>query len=259
MMNTDRQCGKVLHGLGSVSDEADIACNLLCQVKRNSLNKAVQNENKTDWRRVCMDTVCSPREQISEKNGPFLSPRALSIVSWIDCVRDTTLVFSKKDAQFQPFQNLVVMDFLFYLIQRVCPTELDDIIHHRKRTLGLHDVTTEEIRNMKKRYSFKHSVYIVPRRHGKTSFFVALIGIAILFVENIIIGYGCHRKSALKEAYEHSKNVVQNTKYKKKKNELQNVKVSFEKGEKISTHNEDSESRSWILFIILQNDKVRLI
>lgn len=257
-MGTPRHPGKVLHGLGFVSDEADVACNLLQDIKRHSkycVTKAVDNRGRhstSRWHSPRMDMVCGLDEEVREREGRVFSPEASAMVSWINAVRDTKTTFSKDGVAFQPFQNLLVMDFMFYLIQKICPTELDDIIHLCKRSLSLHHVTTEEIRAMKERFSIKHSVYIIPRRHGKTSMVTALMAATVLFIENIVIGYGCHRKGPLEEAFFATTKAVRNIR--ERFVELARLKVKTRAGKTIRAYNKQSASS--ILFISLQNDKV---
>lgn len=256
-MGTPRHPGKVLHGLGFVSDEADVACNLLRDIKTHSdyyATESIQHVQQTKWHSIHTDVVCGPGEEVRRREDRALSREASAIVSWITAVRDTKIAFSKHGVAFQPFQNLVVMDFLFYLIQKSCPTEMDQILYLCKRPLSLHDVTTEEIRAMKERFSVKHSVYIIPRRHGKTSMFTALMAATVLFIDNIVIGYGCHRQRPLQEAYIGTANTVRNIR--ERCCELHGLKMKTRKGETIRTYNKESQSSSSILFLSLQNDKV---
>jgi hypothetical protein len=204
-----------------------------------------------------MDVVCGPGEEARQKEDRVMSREASALMSWVHAVRDTKTAFSKDGVAFQPFQNLVVMDFLFYLIQKICPTEMDDIIQRCKRSLSLHDVTTEEIRAMKERFSIKHSVYIIPRRHGKTSLFTVLMAASVLFIDNIVIGYGCHRSRPLQEAYMATTNIVRNMR--EKYIAFDRLKMNFRKAETIRAYNNDTQRSSSILFISLQSDKVTAI
>lgn len=256
-MSTIRHPGKILHGLGFVPDEADVVCNLLRDVKRHSeycVTEASGHARQTKWRLARMDVVCGLGEDIQEREDRVLSQSASNIVLWINAVRDTKTAFSKDGVPFQPFQNLMVMDFLFYLISTTCPTEMDNIIHRCKRALSLQDVTTDEIRAMKDRFSIKHSVYIIPRRHGKTSMFAALMAATVLFIDNIRIGYGCHRRKPLEEAFSATNNVIRNIRG--RFGELDALKVTTRRGEIINVHRKETKSWSNILFIPLQNDKV---
>lgn len=252
--------GKVLHGLGFVPDEADVACNLLQDIKKHSeycVAKTVNPAKETKWHSMYRDIVCGPGEEVVNREKSVLSQKALAILSWINAIRDPLTLFGKEDMPFQPFQNMMVMDFLIYLIQRTCPTEIDEIIHQCKRTLSLPDVTTEEIRVIKERFSIKHSVYIIPRRHGKTSMFTALMATTVLFVDNIAIGYGCHRKMALKEAYKTTLDVMSNIKISCNLGAIRLVETLA--GERIRVRNHETQKWSSILFVSLQNDKVMFI
>lgn len=256
VMERTRHTWKVLHGLGCVPDEADVACSLLQDVKKHSeycVTKPVIHVGHSVWHSIHMDVVCGPDEDIQKRERSALSPNASALLSWVDAIRDPLTVFGKANMPYQPFQNLMVMDFLFYLIQRECPTEMDEIIHRCKRELSLHGVTTEEIRAMKERVSIKHSVYIIPRRHGKTAMSTALMATTVLFVEDIVIGYGCHRKRALKEAFKTTLNVVLNI---RKRNKLDGTRIETLAGELIRVRNKETQRSSSILFIPLQNDKV---
>jgi hypothetical protein len=258
IMSTNRHPGKILHGLGFVSDEADVACNLLQDIKRHSENYVTAEAHTGQaklWHPIHVDAVCGSGEEVKKREDRILSRNATTLVSWVNAVRDTETVFSTNGMPFQPFQNLIVMDFLFYLIMKLCPTEVDVIIHRCKRALSLQDVTTEEIRAMLDRFSIKHSVYIIPRRHGKTSMFTALMAATVLFVDNIVIGYGCHRSKPLQETYIATVNTVR--RIRERSDELSRLKVKTRKGETIHVYNNhETQSTSSILFISLQNDKV---
>ena len=258
-MDKPRHTWKVLHGLGFVPDEADVACNLLQDIKRHSdynVSKSVNAARKNNWHSIHMDVVCGPGEEVREREPSPLSPNARSLLSWVKAVRDPLVVFSKKDVSFQPFQTLMVMDFLFYLIQKTCPTEMDQVMHHCKKTFSLPNLTTQEIRTMKDRFSIKHSVYIIPRRHGKTSMFTALMAATVLFIDDIVIGYGCHRKRALKEAYRNTLDIIRNI---RESAGLEKIKMKSLADEAIRARNNEAHTWSSILFIPLQNDKVIII
>lgn len=255
-MDRRRHPWKVLHGLGLVPDEADVACNLLQDIKKHSeysVTKTVNAARSNKWHPIHMDVVCGPDEEVRETDPSRLSPEALALLAWVKAVRDPLIVFSKKDVSFQPFQNLMVMDFLFYLIQKTCPTEMDQVLHHCKKSLSLHNLTAEEIRTMKVRFSIKHSVYIIPRRHGKTSMFTALMAATVLFIDDIKIGYGCHRKRALKEAYKSTLDVIRNI---MDCAQLEKIQIKKVTDESISARNNEAHRWSSILFLPLQSDKV---
>lgn len=255
-MEHTRRHGKILHGLGYVTDEADVACCLLQDIKKHSQYCAINgSNNELKWHSFNMDVVCGHGEKVKKRKRDSFSPNALALLSWVNAIRNTLTVFGKEKMPYQPFQNLMVMDFLFYLIQRTCPTEMDEIIHHCKRSLSLHDVTTEEIRAMKEKFSIKHSVYIIPRRHGKTSMFTALMGATVLFIDKIVIGYGCHRKKALKEAFKTTLDVMSNI---QRCAHLDKTRIQTLAGESIRVRNQDTQQSSSILFISLQNDKVHV-
>ena len=256
MMDVRRHKWKLLHGLGFVSDEADVGCNLLQDIKQHSeyyVTNSFTDARSNTWHPTHMDVVCGPGEEVRKRETCSLSTKALDILSWVKVIRDPSIVFSKKDVSFQPFQNLMVMDFLFYLIQKTCPTEMDQVLHRCKQSLSLHNLTAEGIRTMKARFSIKHSVYIIPRRHGKTSMFTALMAATVLFIDDIVIGYGCHRKRALKEAYKSTLDVIKNIRGCAELDKIQMKKVA---DEAICARNSDAHRWSSILFIPLQNDKV---
>lgn len=258
-MDRTKREGKVLHGLGFVPDEADIACCLLQDIKRYSdyyVTKATNHSKANTWLSTLRDVVCGPGEEVQKKQSRVLSPEACSLLSWINAIRDPLKTLGRDSVPYQPFQKMMIMDFMFYLTQKICPTETDPIIHQCKNILGLHNLTTEEIRAMKDLFSVKHSVYIIPRRHGKTSMFTALMATTILFVPNISIGYGCHRKKALKEAYKATLDVLSSIRRSETANFGQIWKVKTEANENIRVQNKETERWSSILFIPLQNDKV---
>ena len=257
-MEQTRHSGKVLHGLGFVPDDADVACNLLQDVKMHSENYVTGSVNHVRqtarWRQIHMDYVCRPDEIVQKRERDALSPNASAIVSWVYAVKDPLTVFGKKNMPYQPFQNLIIMDCLFYLIEKKCPTEMDKIIHICKRVLSLPYVTSEEIRAMKERVSSNHSVYIIPRRHGKTSMFTALMAMTVLFVENIVIGYGCHRKRAVMEVFSATLDALLKI---RRRHKVPGTRVQKLAGQIIRVRNKETQSSSSILFIPLTNDKVR--
>lgn len=185
-----------------MQDESDTLCQMMLHDKEHCRVKICSRNGRGFSRAftpVHPDIFAAPSAIIEDRRHEF-SHRELSLIAWVRAVRaiDVTL---GKDAKFQPFQNLMVLDMLVFLINFVSRSSLHSIIMECQKELNLCNLTVENIDRLHKTLQTKHSAYIVPRRHGKTTMLSGLLAATLLFIHGISIGYGCHAVAPLTETY----------------------------------------------------------
>ncbi|USL87424.1 MAG: ORF29 [Human gammaherpesvirus 8] len=90
----------------------------------------------------------------------------------------------------EPFQQQLVMHTFFFLVSIKAPQKTHQLFGLFKQYFGLFETPNSVLQTFKQ----KASVFLIPRRHGKTWIVVAIISMLLASVENINIGYVAHQK-----------------------------------------------------------------
>lgn len=98
--------------------------------------------------------------------------------------------YSTKSHTIEPFQKQLILHTFYFLISIKSPESTNRLFEVFKDYFGLFDMNQDMLQTFKQ----KSSVYLIPRRHGKTWIVVAIISMLISTVENIHIGYVAHQK-----------------------------------------------------------------
>ncbi|QDQ69237.1 DNA packaging terminase subunit 1 [Colobine gammaherpesvirus 1] len=90
----------------------------------------------------------------------------------------------------EPFQQQLIMHTFYFLVTIKAPQKTHQFFGLFKQYFGLFETPTGLFQTFKQ----KASVFLIPRRHGKTWIVVALISMLLASVENIHLGYVAHQK-----------------------------------------------------------------
>ncbi|UTM05590.1 DNA packaging terminase subunit 1 [Equid gammaherpesvirus 2] len=98
--------------------------------------------------------------------------------------------YSVKSDTIEPFQKQLILHTFYFLISIKAPHAANTLFEVFKEYFGLFDMGREALQTFKQ----KSTVYLIPRRHGKTWIVVAIISMLLTSVENIHVGYVAHQK-----------------------------------------------------------------
>lgn len=247
--------GRSYREVGFLIDESDTLCNMLLHTKENSRWIAVDGHPEDRlFRAVRSDVFCGTGTLWTERKDSF-TPYERRVIRWIDAVRNPMMSLGRSDATFQPFQNLMVLDVLYYLISVKCPSSLHRVLLTCKGQLGWHNLTVEDTERLRRKLQVKHSVYIIPRRHGKTAMLTGMMAATLLFMDNITVAYGCHRSQPLVETYNSTLRVIETIM--EEQNEFSyGWKLQKTTRESIRLYNTRTKCSTTLLFILFTSDKV---
>lgn len=98
--------------------------------------------------------------------------------------------YSQRTICIEPFQKQLILHTFFFLVSIKCPESTNELFTAFQEYFGLFRADYETLQIFKQ----KSSVFLIPRRHGKTWIVVAIISMILTSVENIHIGYVAHQK-----------------------------------------------------------------
>ncbi|AMA67390.1 DNA packaging terminase subunit 1 [Vespertilionid gammaherpesvirus 1] len=98
--------------------------------------------------------------------------------------------YSTKSHTIEPFQKQLILHTFYFLVSIKAPEATNKLFEIFKDYFGLYEMNQETLQTFKQ----KSSVYLIPRRHGKTWIVVAIISMLLATVENLHIGYVAHQK-----------------------------------------------------------------
>ncbi|AYA49842.1 hypothetical protein [macacine gammaherpesvirus 13] len=98
--------------------------------------------------------------------------------------------YKHKPARLEAFQKQVVLHSFYFLISIKSLEITDTMFDIFQSAFGLEEMTLEKLHIFKQ----KASVFLIPRRHGKTWIVVAIISLIISNLSNVQIGYVAHQK-----------------------------------------------------------------
>ncbi len=100
------------------------------------------------------------------------------------------LEFRQGPARLEAFQKQVVLHSFYFLISIKSLEITDTMFDIFQSAFGLEEMTLEKLHIFKQ----KASVFLIPRRHGKTWIVVAIISLILSNLSNVQIGYVAHQK-----------------------------------------------------------------
>lgn len=106
--------------------------------------------------------------------------------------------YSERSSHIEPFQKQLILHTLCFIVSIKCTANVDSYMDVFKAYFGLDDVRSDVVALFKQRAS----VFIIPRRHGKTWIIVAIISILLLTVDGINVGYVAHQKHVVNVVFE---------------------------------------------------------
>ncbi|UNP64581.1 putative DNA packing protein [Marmot herpesvirus 1] len=90
----------------------------------------------------------------------------------------------------EPFQKQLILQTFFFIVSIKIPDATESMLNYFKSLFGIDFIDPQQLHT----YKQKASVFLIPRRHGKTWIVVAIISMLLAYVENIHIGYVAHQK-----------------------------------------------------------------
>ncbi|ALE14741.1 ORF29 [Felid gammaherpesvirus 1] len=95
-----------------------------------------------------------------------------------------------KSNKIEPFQKQLILHTFFFIVSIKAPESTNKLFEIFKQYFGLLKMNQEKLHIFKQ----KASIFLIPRRHGKTWIVVAIISMLLASVEGIHIGYVAHQK-----------------------------------------------------------------
>ncbi|AAO12336.1 cleavage/packaging protein [Porcine lymphotropic herpesvirus 3] len=98
--------------------------------------------------------------------------------------------YVSKTSSIEPFQKQLILHTFYFLISIKAPASCVQLFNIFKHYFDMSDMITDTMEIFKQ----KASVFLIPRRHGKTWIVVAITSILLTSIEDLHIGYVAHQK-----------------------------------------------------------------
>lgn len=98
--------------------------------------------------------------------------------------------YAQRSCCIEPYQKQLIMHTFFFLVSIRAPDISEELLESFKSMFGLLSMPSSDIQIFKQ----KATVFLIPRRHGKTWIVVALISMVLMSIEDVHIGYVAHQK-----------------------------------------------------------------
>lgn len=98
--------------------------------------------------------------------------------------------YVSKSNSIELFQKQLIMHTFYFLISIKSPETTNQLFYIFREHFGIQKMDYKQLQTFKQR----SSVFLIPRRHGKTWIVVAIISMILASIENIHIGYVAHQK-----------------------------------------------------------------
>lgn len=109
--------------------------------------------------------------------------------NWI--AKKTDPIDSSKDRIYlEPFQKNILLHVVFFLAVMKLPLLTNHIIPYIKQILDIDFIGDAQVDQLKQ----KVSIFLVPRRHGKTWFIIPIISFLLKNIVGLNVGYVAHQK-----------------------------------------------------------------
>lgn len=112
--------------------------------------------------------------------------------------------YSERSVCLEPFQKQLILHTLYFIISIKAPESTNRLFQEFKDYFGLFHISEVKLQT----YKQKASVFLIPRRHGKTWIVVAILSIILMSVENISLGYVAHQKHVANSVFSEIINIL---------------------------------------------------
>nr|CAC84324.1 terminase [Saimiriine gammaherpesvirus 2] len=113
--------------------------------------------------------------------------------------------YVKRSTHIEPFQLQLILHTFYFLISIKSPESTNRLFDIFKEYFGLKEMDSDMLQIFKQ----KASIFLIPRRHGKTWIVVAIISMLLTSVENIHVGYVAHQKHVANSVFTEIINTLQ--------------------------------------------------
>lgn len=154
--------------------------------------------------------------------------------------------YVSKSNSIELFQKQLIMHTFYFLISIKSPETTNQLFYIFREHFGLNKMEHKQLQTFKQR----SSVFLIPRRHGKTWIVVAIISMILASVENIHIGYVAHQKHVANSVFTE----IINTLY--RWFPVQNIDIKKENG--IITYKQSNKKSSTLMCATCFNKNVSI-
>lgn len=160
--------------------------------------------HNTDWF-VGNETV-TEHDNISKANknillAPLASEEVNGLIDFITIISKPKKIMSNNTFLYEPFQKLLILEIFTFLVKKLTPNYTNELLIFAKDKLGLCNLTEQEFSNLINFIDKKHSVHIIPRRHGKTKILSMILATALVCLKSIKLAYICHASKLISATY----------------------------------------------------------
>lgn len=162
----------------------------------HSLNESLTSEVKS----LCCGMKTSPgnTEATIEFRSALMTYRALTTRPEVTELRQFLVnlsaflnnCYNERSHTIEPFQKQLILHTFYFVASIKAPDMSDKLFEIFKEYFDLSGASIHTLQTFKQ----KSSVFLIPRRHGKTWIVVAIISILLTTIDNIHIGYVAHQK-----------------------------------------------------------------
>lgn len=157
-----------------------------------------------DWF-VDNETV-TEQDNISKANrnilfAPLASEQVNGLIDFITIISKPQTIVSNNSFLYEPFQKLLILEIFTFLVKKLTPNYTNEMLIFAKDKLGLCNLTEYEFNNLINFTDKKHSVHIIPRRHGKTKILSMILATALMCLKSIKLAYICHASKLISATY----------------------------------------------------------
>lgn len=184
-----------------------------------------------------------------------------NLIDFLDILCKPGIIIHDASFLYEPFQRLIILEVFVFIVKKFAYRNTNELFLYAKDKLGVSGMSEREYFELIELVDKKHSVHIIPRRHGKTKLFSIVMAAAIICLRSIKVAYICHSSKLISATFQdivESVEIITRFINEKRLERQQNpVSVLKLKDKKITTRiNADQPSQ--IEFIILHNALVSM-
>jgi uncharacterized protein YqgV (UPF0045/DUF77 family) len=184
-----------------------------------------------------------------------------NLIDFLDVLCNPGIIMHDASFLYEPFQRLIILEVFVFIVKKFAYRNTNELFLYAKDKVGVSGLSEREYFELVEYVDKKHSVHIIPRRHGKTRIFSIVMAAAIICLRSIKVAYICHSSKLISATFQdivESVEIITRIINEKRLNRQQNpVSVLKLKDKKITTLI-DLHQPSQIEFIILHNALVSM-